>query len=138
MRISDWSSDVCSYDLVCQADQTSAELQITGTYERWDFITGLYYFHEDGFARQDNTVFTGFPGNDLLTQDTDSKAIYTNVGFHVTEQLRLSAGLRYTEDDKKAGFNINDSLKIGRAHVCTPVTNAQLVCRLLLENKKKT
>src|SRR3546814_3935215 len=27
--------------------------------------------------------------------------------------------------------------KIGRAHVCTPVTNAHLVCRLLLENKKK-
>src|SRR3546814_8557025 len=28
-------------------------------------------------------------------------------------------------------------LKIGRAHVCTPVTNAPLVCRLLLEKKKK-
>src|SRR3546814_6501822 len=27
--------------------------------------------------------------------------------------------------------------QIGRAHVCTPVTNAHLVCRLLLENKKK-
>src|SRR3546814_8183391 len=26
--------------------------------------------------------------------------------------------------------------RIGRAHVCTPVTNAQLVCRLLLEQKK--
>src|SRR3546814_4586318 len=26
--------------------------------------------------------------------------------------------------------------KIGRAHVCTPVTNAHLVCRLLLEHKK--
>src|SRR3546814_2051376 len=26
--------------------------------------------------------------------------------------------------------------KIGRAHVCTPVTSAHLVCRLLLENKK--
>src|SRR3546814_7700651 len=26
-------------------------------------------------------------------------------------------------------------LKIGRAHVCTPVTNAHLVCRLLLEKK---
>src|SRR3546814_6265706 len=25
---------------------------------------------------------------------------------------------------------------IGRAHVCTPVTNAQLVCRLLLAKKK--
>src|SRR3546814_8941752 len=28
--------------------------------------------------------------------------------------------------------------KIGRAHVCTPVTNAHLVCRLLLENKQTT
>src|SRR3546814_4683459 len=26
--------------------------------------------------------------------------------------------------------------EIGRAHVCTPVTNAHLVCRLLLETKK--
>src|SRR3546814_5731797 len=29
------------------------------------------------------------------------------------------------------------SSKIGRAHVWTPVTNAQHVCRLLLEKKKK-
>src|SRR3546814_6100925 len=27
--------------------------------------------------------------------------------------------------------------QIGRAHVCTPVTNAHLVCRLLLEKKNK-
>src|SRR3546814_9659029 len=26
--------------------------------------------------------------------------------------------------------------KIGRAHVCTPVTNAPLVCRLLLDKQK--
>src|SRR3546814_1109989 len=30
------------------------------------------------------------------------------------------------------------SHEIGRAHVCTPVTNAHLVCRLLLEKKKYT
>src|SRR3546814_4656359 len=29
------------------------------------------------------------------------------------------------------------AFEIGRAHVCTPVTNAHLVCRLLLEKKKK-
>src|SRR3546814_3538496 len=28
--------------------------------------------------------------------------------------------------------------EIGRAHVCTPVTNAHLVCRLLLEKKQQT
>src|SRR3546814_5038105 len=27
-------------------------------------------------------------------------------------------------------------MQIGRAHVCNPVTNSQLVCRLLLEKKK--
>src|SRR3546814_6039226 len=30
------------------------------------------------------------------------------------------------------------SSEIGRAHVCTPVPNAQLVCRLLHEKKKRT
>src|SRR3546814_3558883 len=35
-------------------------------------------------------------------------------------------------------FNRNKrSIEIGRAHVLTPVTNAHLVCRLLLEKKKK-
>src|SRR3546814_4433648 len=29
------------------------------------------------------------------------------------------------------------TLEIGRAHVCTPVTNAHLVCRLLLEKTKE-
>src|SRR6187399_2639918 len=29
------------------------------------------------------------------------------------------------------------SVEIGRAHVCTPVTRCYLVCRLLLEKKKK-
>src|SRR3546814_1006088 len=31
--------------------------------------------------------------------------------------------------------SIRKGKEIGRAHVCTPVTNAHLVCRLLLEKK---
>src|SRR3546814_4195564 len=34
-------------------------------------------------------------------------------------------------------FILTHSRQIGRAHVWTPVTNAHLVCRLLLEKKKK-
>src|SRR3546814_7094649 len=33
------------------------------------------------------------------------------------------------------GLNDRAEDEIGRAHVCTPVTNAQIVCRLLLEKK---
>src|SRR3546814_1382856 len=32
--------------------------------------------------------------------------------------------------------DVSPLMEIGRAHVCTPVTNAHLVCRLLLEKKK--
>src|SRR3546814_10132881 len=32
-------------------------------------------------------------------------------------------------------FGYRDEAEIGRAHVCTPVTNAPLVCRILLEKK---
>src|SRR3546814_8725082 len=33
--------------------------------------------------------------------------------------------------------SIRAKAEIGRAHVCTPVTNAHLVCRLLLQKKKQ-
>src|SRR3546814_6587780 len=40
--------------------------------------------------------------------------------------------------DLRTRASIDGDTKIGRAHVCTPVTNAPLVCRLLLAKKKKT
>src|SRR3546814_49738 len=36
------------------------------------------------------------------------------------------------------GTAVFSEAEIGRAHVCTPVTNAHLVCRLLLDKKHKT
>src|SRR3546814_6148490 len=46
-----------------------------------------------------------------------------------------------TDDDTRSfGDNLLRTLnaEIGRAHVYTPATNANLICRLLLEQKKKT
>src|SRR3546814_9192330 len=39
-------------------------------------------------------------------------------------------------DAWKDSARIGSMMQIGRAHVCNPVTNAHLVCRLLLEKKK--
>src|SRR3546814_7346960 len=64
-----------------------------------------------------------------------------------TEQIRQSVPV----DGKRAelerdgidvgvhehGGDCSGSCEIGRAHVLTPVTNAHLVCRLLLEKKKQ-
>jgi len=110
--------DIMSFPEVGWADQTSAELQINGQYGAFDFVTGLYYFEEEGENFQHRTVFQGPPDGDhpfalgdfRLGQKMDSQAIYANLGYQVNDRLRLSGGLRYTEDDKTASININSSL----------------------------
>jgi iron complex outermembrane receptor protein len=85
------------------ADQESVELQLSGTFDGWDFVAGLYSFEESGGNNQDTTFFWAFPyGLHINRQDAESRAIYGNVGFQATERLRLSMGARYTEDEKNA------------------------------------
>jgi len=110
--------DVMSFPEVGWADQTSIELQLNGQYGAFDFVSGLYIFDEEGENFQHRTVFQGPPdadhpfalGNFRLGQKMDSQAIYANLGYQVNDRLRLSGGLRYTEDDKTASININSSL----------------------------
>jgi len=83
------------------ADQESAELQFFGDFDGWDFVAGLYRFEEEGGNHQEN-FFLGGPGTFINYQETDSQAIYGNVGFDLSEALRLSVGGRYTEDEKTA------------------------------------
>src|SRR3546814_7121523 len=52
-------------------------------------------------------------------------AMAVRLGYPVEEQHYFSGFVLLPEQ----------RAEIGRAHVCTPVTNAQLVCRLLLEKK---
>jgi iron complex outermembrane receptor protein len=94
------------YPEVGFADQTSTELQLFGDFDGWDFVAGLYYFEEEGGNDQDPNFFLGGRGKHLNYQETESKAIYANVGFQATDRLRLSVGARHTEDDKFAFTDI--------------------------------
>ena len=73
-------------------------------------MTGLYWFDEEGTNDQNPTIFLSFPGTFTLSQDVTSKAIYGNIGYNVNDRMRVSGGLRVTEDDKDAFININDGL----------------------------
>ena len=90
-----------------EADQTSVELQFSGESGGWDYVAGLYHFEEEGQNIQIPNVFLGGAGTFLLAQNMDSQAAYANIGYSVSDQLRLSAGLRYTKDDKSAHTVIN-------------------------------
>src|SRR3546814_1368997 len=52
-------------------------------------------------------------------------------------RFRPGRSRRQPESDAHSATISNHRPKIGRAHVCTPVTNAHLVCRLLLAKKRK-
>ena len=100
--------DFLSFPEIGRADQTSIELQFNGEFDNWDFVAGLYSFDEDGVNDQDPTIFLGGPGTFTLRQDVESRAIYGNVGYNFSDELRLSAGIRFTDDEKVAEIEIND------------------------------
>ncbi|MBU3004878.1 TonB-dependent receptor [Paraglaciecola arctica] len=89
------------------ADQTSIELQLNGYYDEFDFVSGIYWFNEEGSNRQgEDSSFNG-GGNLLeLDQETTSRAVFVNMGYGVTDDLRISGGLRYTKDEKHATANV--------------------------------
>ncbi|WP_419148429.1 TonB-dependent receptor [Pseudoalteromonas 'SMAR'] len=101
------------------ADQHSFELQLNGTYDTWDFVSGLYYFNEDGFTSSGPFVFSpwntpngllndgetasfGDYGYFDINQETDAYAAYINASFDITDLLSIGGGLRYSEDKKAA------------------------------------
>ncbi len=102
--------DFLSFPEVGQADQTSIELQLNGEYGAVDFVGGIYFFNEEGWNDQRPTIFLGGPGTFTLGQEVDSFALYGNLGYAVNDRLRIAGGLRYTEDEKDAFTDINDSL----------------------------
>src|SRR3546814_2238346 len=78
--------------------------------------------------------------------EVDSKYLAAHATYGSGEGLRGTVGISYAWHDIDTRRGIGGAPlaqtptskrdEIGRAHVCTPVTNAHLVCRLLLEKKK--
>ena len=103
-------------------DQFSQEFQLLYTSDRLSGVAGLYYLDEDITSHQEAfaddlvnlAAFRGILPDFLLgpsnfptflrTIDDDLKtnsyAAYANVSYSVTDALRLSAGLRWTRDEK--------------------------------------
>ena len=90
-------------------DQVSQELQLTYDSGPVTAVGGLYYLKENVTSHQEsyddallgpaffNSGFLRTIDDDL---ETTSKAAYANVSYAVTDALRLSAGVRYTEEEK--------------------------------------
>src|SRR3546814_10332015 len=123
MRISDWSSNVCSADLeALVAEEAPAaaivRLPLIISLDPEDHIVGAI---RAGVRNRERSVWF----HDELRQPALASELAEAV-------WRITA---LDEGDRSGPWHLPgpESLKIGRAHVCTPVTNAHIVCRLLLE-----
>src|SRR3546814_2064528 len=117
MRISDWSSDVCSSDLVL---------------DRLDCIVLLPAIVDQRLEQH----FGGLPGARLVDDPFDG--LLRDASAHVASMRALDCSFFMTA---RLHFQHTEPRYFPRSEEHTSelqVPNAHLVCRLLLENKKKT
>jgi len=88
-------------------DQFSQELQFTGkaVNDRLNWLLGLYYFDQNGY-NPEQVEFTGFELVSSGEVENMSAAGFGQATFDVTEQLSITAGVRYTYEQKK--FIVSD------------------------------
>ncbi|MCV2883947.1 TonB-dependent receptor [Aestuariibacter sp. AA17] len=82
--------------------QINQEFRISKSLDNVFFQVGLYFFDED--ITVDSNVFDGTDATVAFTQTdqrTISRAVFGQVEVEASDDLAITAGLRYTEDDKQ-------------------------------------
>lgn len=100
-------------------EQFTQEFQLLFETGRVQGVAGFYYL--DGTAEGAFDTVLGAAGITIGTGgfvETTSYAIFADVNFDLTDNLRLSIGARYTEDEKTGFVNRATYLGVGR----TPLT----------------
>src|SRR3546814_7669068 len=132
MRISDWSSDVCSSDLhFTQLWLKAARRILKNDGTLW--VIGSYHnIFRVGAKLQDEGFWIL---NDIIWRKANPMPDFKGTRFTNAHETLIWAS---KSENARYRFNYKamKAMKIGRAHVCNPVTNAHIVCRLLLEHKK--
>ncbi|MCX2980269.1 TonB-dependent receptor [Halieaceae bacterium IMCC14734] len=97
--------------------QFSQELRISQEFDRFNYVAGLYYFSQEldtyretivgvdtaalvGLAALPNSFIGGDGSYDTAEQEHTSYAAFGQVDFSITDALVLTAGLRWTKEDK--------------------------------------
>lgn len=88
-----------------EEEQFSQELHLSGLVmdDRWNYLVGAYYFHEEG-EHVDGVPFTGGLiqiWSDRHVYDTKAYALFTHNNIALTDKIGLTVGVRYTEEEKE-------------------------------------
>src|SRR3546814_4046834 len=149
MRISDWSSDVCPSDLgarnepargpqrsdVFTDDDLGFHPQGLDRFARAVHLMDSFILHDK--ARREEALRAAQARG--LDAEELRKAVTASVTQARVNRRRMSPDRHAAKLLRETSLSFTQPtcapLQIGRAHVCTPVTNAHIVCRLLPEKK---
>lgn len=90
-----------------ELEHASYELQLLGSAfdDRLDWVTGLYWYHEDGFEHSPGNVFLAINPDNPFMQNSSMKntsySLFAQGSWHFSDQWSLTAGVRQTYDRKK-------------------------------------
>ncbi|MDX1735766.1 MAG: TonB-dependent receptor, partial [Halioglobus sp.] len=104
-------------------DQFTQELRIASSGDEFSYVAGLYYYQQDLENDRDtfvganlsamlglpaNAFIDGAGANDVNTQEHTSYAVFGQFDYNITDALVLTAGLRWTYEDKELVNIFND------------------------------
>jgi iron complex outermembrane receptor protein len=100
---------------LAETEQFTQEIKLTGDLfgDRLSYVAGVYYFQETNVSDFADIVTSATTGvatllaDRVLTNETEAWAIYGQADFRFTDRLTLTAGLRYTDEEKAYSFADN-------------------------------
>jgi outer membrane receptor protein involved in Fe transport len=126
------------------------ELRIAGTRASLDWLVGMYLFDEEIDFTSDISIgsqFSEFFGNGLPpgiftgqgirqtgTQSNSGFALFTQNTFHVKDSVEITAGLRYSDSEKR-GISIINGAAPGTPSVSDPLCAALFFITAVCNNR---
>lgn len=103
--------NICSFHPISDTTHFSQEFRLNGATDNFDWTAGAYYLKQDADGSTVLSILNGLADpNDpnvgiyQISQydlDVESKAIFGQIDYHLSESITLIAGLRYSNDTKE-------------------------------------
>jgi len=96
IRIQDMGFQVDTLDIFQDSEEKSVELRMASSEDfLFTWIVGFNYYEQDDISNDDNQNGVNFTH---LNQTEEAWAAYANVTYPFTDALRVTAGIRYSDD----------------------------------------
>jgi iron complex outermembrane receptor protein len=107
-RLSDGDATPVVSQIVSQQsdqEQFSQEVRLASpTDGRLDYVLGAYFYNQNISGRTDGTIVGLGTASIFGDIESTSLAAYGNLDFHITDQLTLNTGVRFTREDKDLSY----------------------------------